>query len=87
LQSNIKILKREFQVAVPSTYNSVSRKELEEAGFNIIIYANHLLRSAYPAMLSTATSILENDRSKEVEESLMTVKDLLKLMPDNYDPS
>ena len=74
-------------MAVPSTYNSVSRKELEEAGFNIIIYANHLLRSAYPAMLSTANSILKNDRSREAEENLMTVKDLLKLIPDNYDPS
>jgi len=79
--------KRVPLVAVPSTYNAVSRKELEEAGFNIIIYANHLLRSAYPAMHSTATSILKNDRSKEAEENLMTVKDLLKLIPDNYDPS
>lgn len=74
-------------VAVPSTYHSISKKELEEAGFNIIIYANHLLRSAYPAMLSTANAILQNDRSKEVEEKLMPVKDLLKLIPDNYDPS
>ncbi len=79
--------KRVPLVAVPSTYNIIFRKELEEAGFNIIIYANHLLRSAYPAMLSTATSILKNDRSKEAEENLMTVKDLLKLIPDNYDPS
>lgn len=74
-------------VAVPSTYNTIFRKELEDAGFNIIIYANHLLRSAYPAMLTTATSILKNDRTKEAEENLMTVKDLLKLIPDNYDPS
>ncbi len=74
-------------VAVPSTYNSITRQELEDAGFNIIIYANHLLRSAYPAMLSIANSILHHDRSKEAEEKLMSVKDLLKLIPDNYDPS
>lgn len=79
--------KRVPLVAVPSTYNTIFRKELEDAGFNIIIYANHLLRSAYPAMLTTATSILKNDRTKEAEENLMTVKDLLKLIPDNYDPS
>jgi phosphoenolpyruvate phosphomutase / 2-hydroxyethylphosphonate cytidylyltransferase len=52
-------------VAVPTTYNAISWQELKDAGFNIVIYANHLLRSAYPAMVSAARSILENNRSKE----------------------
>jgi phosphoenolpyruvate mutase len=68
-------------VAVPTTYNSLSWTELEQAGFNIIVYANHLLRSAYPAMQATAASILEHQRSKEVEKDLMPVNELLQLIP------
>jgi phosphoenolpyruvate phosphomutase len=74
-------------VAVPTTYNELHWQELQEAGFNIVIYANHLLRSAYPAMLSTATSILKNNRSREAESSLLPVEALLKLIPGNYDRS
>jgi phosphoenolpyruvate phosphomutase / 2-hydroxyethylphosphonate cytidylyltransferase len=67
-------------VAVPSTYSSVTERELAEAGVSIVIYANHLLRSAYPAMLDTARAILENGRSQEVEQSLMPIKELLVLV-------
>jgi phosphoenolpyruvate phosphomutase len=74
-------------VAVPTTYNEPTWQELQEAGFNIVVYANHLLRSAYPAMLSTAQTILQYDRSKEAEEKLMPVHELLKLIPGNHDPS
>lgn len=72
-------------IAVPTSYNQVTFGKLKDSGFNIVIYANHLLRSAYPAMLSTAQSILEHDRSLEVEEKLITVKDLFQLIPANYD--
>jgi len=72
-------------IAVPTSYNKVTFKKLQEAGFNIVIYANHLLRSAYPAMLETALSILAHDRSFEAEEKLITVRDLFKLIPANYD--
>ncbi len=74
-------------VAVPTTYNHLSWQQLQEAGFNIVVYANHLLRSAYPSMLATAQSILQHDRSKEAEEKLIPVNELLKLIPKNYDPS
>ncbi len=74
-------------VAVPTTYNQLTWQELSNAGFNIVVYANHLLRSAYPSMLATAESILQFDRSKEAEENLMPVSELLKLIPRNYDPS
>lgn len=70
-------------VAVPTMYNNITLDELQEAGFNIVIYANHLLRSAYPAMLSTAKSILQYRRSKEAEGKLVPVSDLLKLIPGN----
>ncbi|MBN8675344.1 MAG: phosphoenolpyruvate mutase [Chitinophagales bacterium] len=77
---------KEFQhkvplVAVPTTYNSITWQQLEEAGFNIVIYANHLLRSAYPSMLTTAKSILQHNRAKEAEDRLMPISELLKLIP------
>jgi phosphoenolpyruvate phosphomutase / 2-hydroxyethylphosphonate cytidylyltransferase len=53
-------------VAVPSTYSSITERELIDAGVNIVIYANHLLRSAYPAMVATAEGILRHGRAKEV---------------------
>jgi phosphoenolpyruvate phosphomutase / 2-hydroxyethylphosphonate cytidylyltransferase len=68
-------------VAVPTTYNTLTWEELGAAGFNIVVYANHLLRSAYPAMLTTAQSILQHHRSKEAEQELMPVAQLLKLIP------
>jgi phosphoenolpyruvate phosphomutase len=49
-------------VVVPTTYNSISEEDLVEAGVSVVIYANHMLRSAYPAMLKTATTILESHR-------------------------
>ena len=68
-------------VAVPTTYNSITEEELMGAGVNIIIYANHLLRSAYPAMVRTAESILKRGRSYEIEEACMPINDILTLIP------
>lgn len=68
-------------VAVPTTYPDLTLQQLENAGFNIVIYANHLLRSAYPAMQKTAMSILQHGRAKECESSLMPLSELLKLIP------
>jgi phosphoenolpyruvate phosphomutase / 2-hydroxyethylphosphonate cytidylyltransferase len=68
-------------VVVPSSYNSIYEKELAEAGANIVIYANHLLRSAYPAMLATAESILTNERSLEVDSNMMSINKILNLIP------
>lgn len=68
-------------VAVPTTYNTIGWQQLQEAGFNIVVYANHLLRSAYPAMSATASSILQHRRAKEAEQQLMPVGELLKLIP------
>lgn len=68
-------------VVVPSSYNSVYEAELQERGVNIVIYANQLLRSAYPAMLETAKSILLNQRSKECDDVMLPIKDILELIP------
>ena len=68
-------------VSVPSTYNQVTEKDLIKYGFNIVIYANHMLRAAYPAMMDVASKILKNSRAKEVEKNLFSIKDILELIP------
>jgi phosphoenolpyruvate phosphomutase len=68
-------------VVVPTTYCQFTEEELHDRGANVIIYANHLLRSAYPAMLNTAKCILENNRSKEaVEKYCMPINEVLELI-------
>ncbi len=70
-------------VVVPSTYAHMSESELQDLGVNVIIYANHLLRSAYPSMINTARSILENSRAKEAsDEFCMSIKDIITLIPE-----
>ena len=68
-------------IVVPTSYNQYTEEELHEWGADIIIYANHLLRSAYPAMVRTAKKILENGRSKEVDEDCLSIKEILNLIP------
>ena len=69
-------------VAVPTTYNQFTEEELANWGINIVIYANHMLRSAYPAMVKCATSILEHSRSMEAaEQYCMPIRDILNLIP------
>ena len=75
-----KFKKRVPLIVVPTTYNSITESQLVDMGVNVVIYANHLLRSAYPAMMKTALSILENDRSKEIDGNLMPIKDILTLI-------
>jgi 2-methylisocitrate lyase-like PEP mutase family enzyme len=68
-------------VVVPTSYNQITAKELSQAGVNVVIYANHMLRAAYPGMMNVAKSILENDRSQEAEKSLLSIKKILDLIP------
>jgi phosphoenolpyruvate mutase len=68
-------------IAVPTTYNVLYEKELAAAGVNVVIYANQLLRSAYPAMIETAKTILSNERSLECDSKLMPIKEILTLIP------
>ena len=68
-------------VAVPSSYNKVTEEDLAEQGVNIVIYANQLIRSAYPAMIRTAKSILEHHRSAEADAQMMSIKEIIELIP------
>lgn len=69
-------------ISVPSSYNQFKEEELIEAGFSVVIYANHLLRSAFPAMKKTAESILMNKRSLEADQYCMSIKDILEILPN-----
>lgn len=68
-------------VLVPTTYNQFTEKELAEWGANIIIYANHMLRASYPAMVKCAETILQAERSLEVNDICMPIKQILELIP------
>ena len=67
-------------VAVPSTYNQITEKELIDHGVNVVIYANHLIRSAFPSMRKTAESILHNQRAFETEQECVPIKEFLELI-------
>ena len=75
------IASRKTLVVVPSSYNSITEDELEKAGVNVVIYANQLLRSAFPAMQVTAESILRHSRSLECDEKMLSIKQILELIP------
>ena len=68
-------------IVVPTSFNQITAQELSNAGINVVIYANQMLRAAYPGMMNVAKSILDNDRSMEAEESLLSIKKILELIP------
>jgi len=68
-------------VSVPTSYNTVSENELAKNGFNVVIYANQMLRAAYPAMQSAASKILKYGRSKELDKQLISIEKILELIP------
>ncbi len=70
-------------VAVPSTYSKVYEKDLIKNGFKLVIYANQLLRAAYPAMQLAAKKILENGRSFEIEKKIIPIKEIINLIKND----
>ena len=68
-------------VVVPTSFNQITAQALGKAGANIVIYANHMLRAAYPGMIDVAKSILTNDRSLEAEKKLLSINEILLLIP------
>lgn len=69
-------------VVVPTSFHSVTEEELYACGANIVIYANQLLRSAFPAMMDTAQCILEHHRAQEADERCMSIREILTLIPE-----
>ena len=69
-------------VVVPTSFNVITEEELAEHGVNIVIYANQLTRSAFPAMKRTAEDILINHRAKEVDDRLLPIKEIISLIDE-----
>lgn len=69
-------------VVVPSSFNTITEEELAQHGVNIVIYANQLTRSAFPAMQKTAEDILKYHRAKEVDYRLMPIKKIITLIDE-----
>ena len=69
-------------VVVPTSYNATTETELAEHGINLVIYANQLTRSAFPAMQQTAADILKYHRAKEVDDRLLPIKDIITLIDE-----
>ena len=69
-------------VVVPTSFNAVTEEEFARRGVNVVIYANQLTRSGFPAMQRTARTILENHRAKESDDLCMPIKDIITLIPE-----
>lgn len=69
-------------VVVPTSFNQVTEEEFEKRGINIVIYANQLTRSGFPAMQKTAQTILKTHRAKEADDMCMSIKEILTLIPE-----
>lgn len=69
-------------VVVPTSFNTVTEEEFKEKGVNIVIYANQLTRTGFPAMQAAARTILENHRAKEADDMCMSIKDIITLIPE-----
>ena len=70
-------------VSVPSTYSKVYEKDLIKNGFKLVIYANQLLRAAYPAMEKTAKTILKNSRAYEADKNIIPIKEIINLIKND----
>ena len=69
-------------VVVPTSFNTVTEEEFKAAGVNVVIYANQLTRTGFPAMQKAAYAILENHRSKECDDLCMSIKEIINLIPE-----
>lgn len=69
-------------VVVPTSFNSVTEEEFKNRGVNVVIYANQLTRSAFPAMQNVAKTILTNHRAKEADDMCMSIKEIINLIPE-----
>lgn len=68
-------------IVVPSSFDRITETEFAKAGVNVVIYANHMFRAAYPAMLDVATTILKNERCFEVRPKCLSIKQILEMIP------
>ena len=73
-----------YLVVVPTSFNSVTEEEWKERGVNVVIYANQLIRAEFPAMQKVADTILKHHRAMEADDMLLPIKDIIRLIPEDY---
>ena len=69
-------------VVVPTSFNAVTEEEFKDRGVNVVIYANQLTRTGFPAMQHAAETILKNHRAKECDEMCMSIQEIIRLIPE-----
>jgi phosphoenolpyruvate phosphomutase len=69
-------------VVVPTSFNTVTEEEFKQRGVNVVIYANQLTRTGFPAMQNAARTILEHHRAKECDDMCMSIKEIINLIPE-----
>ena len=69
-------------IVVPTSFNAVTEQEFKDRGVNVVIYANQLTRSGFPAMQKTAETILKCHRAKEADDMCMSIKEIITLIPE-----
>ena len=69
-------------VVVPTSFNTVTEEEFKARGVNVVIYANQLTRTGFPAMQNAAKMILEHHRAKECDDICMPFKEIITLIPE-----
>lgn len=69
-------------VVVPTSFNTVTEQEFKDRGVNVVIYANQLTRTGFPAMQDAARTILKNHRAKECDDKCMSIKEIITLIPE-----
>ena len=72
-------------VVVPTSFSQVTEEEFKLRGVNIVIYANHLTRTGFPAMQNAAKMILKYHRAKECDEICMSIKEIINLIPEEIE--
>ena len=66
-------------VIVPTKYYSTPTDVFREAGFNLAIWANHLMRTSITAMQQAAAQIMRDENLVVVEESIVGVQEVFRL--------
>ena len=69
-------------VVVPTSFNTVTEEEFKARGVNVVIYANQLTRTGFPAMQNAARTILKHHRAKECDDLCMSIKEIINLIPE-----
>ena len=70
-------------MVVPTSFNTVTEEEFSQRGVNVVIYANQLTRTGFPAMQKAAKTSLEHHRAKECDDMCMSIKDIITLIPSD----